>query len=58
MQKWSIISIEQVYEYPSNDKLNPYECAMINDFELYTDHTERVEIKKWSILTTRNDYVA
>ena len=40
-----IIVIEQVYEYESQDKnssqLNPFECAMLNYFELYNVHAKR-----------------
>ena len=57
------IGIEQVYEHESNDKqqtdsqLNPYECAMLKDFELYNVHSQIAEREKWSILTTNKDYV-
>ena len=27
-----------------DSQLNPYECAMVNDFELYNVHTESAEI--------------
>ena len=41
-----------MYEYENNDKpqidlkLNPYECAMLNDFELYNICAESAEIEK------------
>ena len=38
-------------------QLNPIECAMLNDFELYIVHAESAEIEKWSILNTKIDYV-
>ena len=37
--------------------LNSYECAMLNDFELYIVHRVSAEIEKWSILSTKVDYV-
>ena len=44
-----VIGSEQVYECGNDDKpqvelqLNPYECAMLNDFELYSVHAESAE---------------
>ena len=40
-----------------DSELNPYECAMLNDLKLYNVHTESAEIKKWSIINTKIDYV-
>ena len=45
-----VIGIEKVYECKNDDKpqidlqLNPYECAIIKDFELYIVHVESAEI--------------
>ena len=45
---------EQVYDGESNDKLqigsqlNPYECVMLNDFELYNIHAASAKLEKWS----------
>ena len=30
---------------------------MLNDFELYSVHAETAKIEKWSILSTKIDYV-
>ena len=38
-------------------KLNPYECAILSDFELYNTHAERDKIEKQSILRTKIDCV-
>ena len=52
-----------MYECENNDKpqtdsqLNPYECAISNDFELYNIHSDNAEIEKWSIVNTKIDYV-
>ena len=54
---------EQVYECENDDKpqidshLNPYGCAMFNDFELYNIHAESAEIEKWSLPNTKVYYV-
>ena len=58
-----VIGSEQVYECEHDDKpkidsqLNPYECAVLNDYELYNGHGESAEIDKWSILNIKIDYV-
>ena len=41
----------------TDSKLNPYECAMVKDFELYNVNTGSAEIEKWSILSIKVDYV-
>ena len=58
-----VIGSEQVYEHENDDKpkvdlqINAYNCAMLNDFELYNVHAESAEIDKWSILNTKIDYI-
>ena len=64
-QNEEVIVTEQIYdneEYKcSNEKslilIIPYECTMLNNFELYNVHIECAEIEKWSILNTEIDYV-
>ena len=56
-----IVGSEQVYEHKSDDilqvdlQLNPYECAMLNDFELCNVHAESAEISRWSLLNSKID---
>ena len=38
-------------------QLNHYECAMLNDFELYNVHAKSAESEKWSILNIKIDWV-
>ena len=58
-----ITCTEHLYDCDLNNdetvdsKLNPYEGAMFNDFELYNIYPESAEIEKWSILNTQVDYV-
>ena len=40
-------------EEETASKVNNYECAILNDFELCNVHAE---IEKWSILSTQVDY--
>ena len=40
----------------ADSKLNPYECTMLNDFELCNVHAVSAEIEKWTILSTKVDY--
>ena len=57
-----IASTEQVYECEWNCeentdyKVNPNECAMCNDLELYNVHVESIKIEKWSILRAKVYY--
>ena len=50
-----VIGSEQMYEHEYDDKLqidlllNPFEWAMLNDFELYHAHAESAETELWSI---------
>ena len=44
-------------KYQTDYKLNPYECAMLNYFELYNVYAESAKIEKWSILRTKGDDV-
>ena len=52
-----------MYDCEKDDKqlidsqLNPHECTMLNDFELYCIHAERAEIEKWSIHNTKSNYI-
>ena len=52
-----------MYGYENDEKsqldlqLNPYECAMLNNFKSCNVHAEIAEIEKWSILNTKLDYV-
>ena len=41
----------------TDSKLKIYDCAILNDFELYNVHAESTEIERWSILTTKVDKV-
>ena len=41
----------------TNSKLNPYEYAMLIDFELCSVYAESAEIEKWFILSTKEDNV-
>ena len=43
-------------EEKADSKLNPDECAMLNDFEIYIVHAESAETEKRSILSTKVDY--
>ena len=36
-------------------QLNPYECPMLNDLELYIVHAESAEMDKWSVFNTKID---
>ena len=38
-------------------KLNPCECALLNDVELYIVNAECVEIEKWSFSQDKSTYV-
>ena len=35
-----------------DSQLNPFECAMLDDFEFYNVHAESTDIEKWSVLNT------
>ena len=58
-----VLCTKQVYSCKSSDEeksdshLNPYECVVFNDFELFKVHTECAEIENWSHLSTKIDYV-
>ena len=55
--------MEKVYKCKHDNKphidlkLNSYECAMLNDLELYSVHVESTKIEKWSIFNTKIHYV-
>ena len=52
------IGTKQVYVFECKDKqqtdskLNPNECTMLRDFELYNVHTDSTDIEKRSIFST------
>ena len=41
----------------ANSKLNPFECAIFNDFEVHSIHAKSAETEKWSIHITKVDNV-
>ena len=51
----NVVGNEQGYECENGDKpqvdshLNPHECGMLTDFQLYNVHSESAEIGKWSV---------
>ena len=44
-------------EENTDSNLNPYENAMLNDFEVYNFNTESVYIEKCSILSMKVEYI-
>ena len=36
-------------DYNSDFNLNPYDCGMLNSFELYNVHSYIVKMEKWPI---------
>ena len=43
------MNVTEIIKKKTDSKLNPYECAMLNDFVLYNIYADIAEIEKWSI---------